>query len=404
MSRPSLVARRMADVRPSGTVALAQRAREMKAAGRDVIDLAEGELDFDTPDHIIDSAVSALRGGATRYTAVDGTPELKAAIAAKFRRDNDLDFAPSEITVGTGAKQVIYNALMCSVDPGDEVVVPTPGWVSYVDMATLCGATAVPVRCRPEAGFVIQPQDFAAVITDRTRWLILNSPNNPTGAVYGAATLSALAEVVRGHPRIAILSDDIYEHLTYGGTSFTTMAAVAPDLRDRILTVNGVSKAYAMTGWRIGYGAGPADLVAAMALLQGQSTSNPSAVSQAAAAAALSGPQDSVAAVRAALRARRDRLHGALTGVSGLDLGSPPPGSFYLFVRCSDLVGRVAPDGTRMTSDADIAAYLIASAGVVVVPGSAFGLGPWLRICYARPDAVLDDAATRIGAACSALT
>ena len=398
----SLVGRRLAEVRPSATVVLAQMARQLVAEGRDVIDVVEGEADFPTPSPVVEAAIAALRAGETRYTAVGGTPRLKAAIAGKFRRDNGLDYRPDEIIAGTGAKQVIFNALMCSLDPGDEVIVPSPYWVSYPDMVRLCGGVPVIVEGRPQDGFKLRPAALAAALTARTRWLILNSPGNPSGAVYGPDELAPLLEIVARHPGIGILSDDIYEHTTYPPARFCTPAAVMPALKDRVLTVNGVSKAYAMTGWRIGFAGGPADLIAAMTVLQGQSTTNPSSIGQAAAVAALDGPQQVVAERRDILRRRRDLLATLLDGIPGLRC-PPPEGAFYLFVDAAGLIGAVRPDGRIVADDVDLAGYFLAQAGVALIPGSSFGCAGHLRICFARPEPVLTDLAARLRAACGAL-
>lgn len=398
----SLVGSRIKRIQPSATVVVAQRARDLKAAGRDVIDLAEGEPDFDTPVPIVEAAIAAMRRGETRYTAVDGTPALKAAIAAKFARENGLAFAPDQISVGTGAKQVIYNALQVSVEAGDEVVIPTPSWVSYGDMVTLAGGAPVLVPCRAEERFLLRAKALERALTPATRWLILNSPNNPTGSVYRARDYAALAAVLRRWPRVGVLADDIYEHLLYTDEPFVTFAAAAPDLASRTLTVNGVSKAYAMTGWRIGYGGGPADLIRAMATLQGQSTTNPSAIGQAAALAALSGPQEVVRERAGIMRARRDRVVELIRGVNGLAC-AVPEGAFYVFVDCAPFIGRRSPAGGVIASDADLAAHLVEAAGVALVPGGAFGASPYLRLCYAHPVATLEDALARIARALAAL-
>ena len=401
-SAAALVGHRLDGIRPSATVVLAQLARQLVAEGRDVIDLVEGEADFATPSHIVEAACGAMRAGQTRYTAVGGTPALKAAIADKFRRDNGIDYRPEEIIAGTGAKQVIYNALMCSLDPGDEVVVPSPYWVSYPDIVRLCGGVPVIVDTRPEDGFKLQPAALAAALTPRTRWLILNSPGNPSGAVYAPDELVALLEPVAAHPAMGVLSDDIYEHTTYAPALFATPAAVMPALKDRVLTVNGVSKAYAMTGWRIGFAGGPAGLIAAMAVLQGQSTTNPSSVGQAAALAALTGPQQLLAERRDILRRRRDLLMALLDRIPGLHCPLPE-GAFYLFVDAAGLIGRRRPGGDVLGGDVDIAGYFLEQAGVALVPGSSFGRDGYLRLCFARPEPVLTELAARLEAACRRL-
>ena len=398
----SLLGSRLARVKPSSTVILAQKARDRQAAGLPTIDLAEGEPDFDTPPHVIEATVAALGRGETRYTAVGGTPALKAAVRDKFERENGLSYAADQVMVSVGAKQVIFNAMTCGVDPGDEVIIPTPCWVSYPDVVTLCEGTPVLVPGRPDGGFKLHPDDLAAAITPATRWLILNSPCNPTGAVYHAEELAALTRVLVDHPRVGILADDIYEHLTYDGAVFATPAQVEPRLFERTLTVNGVSKAYAMTGWRIGYVGGPADLIAAMTTLQGQSTTNPSSVSQAAAVAALTGPQTLLADRRRILAARRDLTMDLAAGTDGLACG-PPQGAFYVYLYCADLIGRHTPDGATLANDGDVAAYFMEAAGVALVPGAAFGLSPYVRLCFASPKKVLEAAFAQLRAAITAL-
>ena len=386
---------RLDRIKPSASSAATQRAREMRAAGIDVIALSSGEPDFPTPDHVKDAAHAAMQAGRTGYTNVDGSPELKAAIIAKFRRDNDLEFTPAEITVSNGAKQVIYNAFMASLAPGDEVVVPTPCWVSYTEMVTLAEGVPVPVPCPQNHGFKLRPEDLAAAITPRTRWLVLNNPGNPTGAVYGRDELAALAEVLRAHPQVAVLTDDIYEHIRFDGAPFHTMAAVAPDLKQRTVTVNGVSKAYAMTGWRIGYAGGPANLMRAMGKMQGQSAGCPSSISQAAAVAALTGPHDFMAERARSFQDRRDAVMALLERIPGLTCATPQ-GAFYLYVGCAGLIGRTRPDGQRITTDADVALYLLDEAKVTVVHGDAYGLSPYFRISIATSLALLQEACRRI--------
>ncbi len=395
-------AARLGAIEVSPIIAVMARARALKAAGRDVIALGFGEPDFDTPEHIQDATVEALRRGETRYTAIDGTPALKQAIARKFATENGLAYAPEEITVATGAKQVIYNAMMASLDEGDEVIIPAPYWSSYLDIALIAGGKPVVPVCGQADGFKLTPAALGQAITPRTRWLFLNSPSNPTGAAYGAAELGALAEVLRAHPQVWVMSDDIYEHLRYDRTPFATIAAVAPDLKDRVLTLNGVSKAYCMTGWRLGYAGGPAPLIKAMAVVQSQSTSNPSSLSQAGAVAALSGPQDLIAKHNAIFRERRDLVVTALNGIGGIDC-PVPDGAFYVYPSIAGLIGRRTAKGAPISSDADLVAYLLEEADVAVVPGSAFGLSPHFRLSYATDTATLAEACRRIGVACSVL-
>jgi len=397
-----MLAARMSTVGASATVALAQQARELRAAGRDVIDLVEGEADQATPPHIIEEAFRAARAGATRYTAVGGTPALKAAIRAKFARDNSLVFADAEVMASTGAKQAIFNALLATLDDGDEVIIPSPYWVSYPDMVRLCGGTPVAVACDPHTGYRLDPDRLARAITPRSKWLILNSPSNPAGTVYTEQDLAGLMQVVRRNPRLLVMSDDIYEHLRFDGRSFATPLQVTPDLRPRILTVNGTSKSYAMTGWRIGYAAGPAALIAAMTLLQGQSTTNPAAVSQAATIAAIEGPQDFIGDFVRSLAARRSVIVDALAGSNGLSCPMPE-GAFYVYPSVEGLIGRKTAEGKLLSSDVEVAEFLISSAGVATVPGSAFGDPGHLRLCFARPEGALRDAGERIRRAIAAL-
>lgn len=393
----------LARVKPSPTIAVSTKARELKAAGRDVIGLGAGEPDFDTPDFVKEAAIAAIRAGDTKYTAVDGTPALKKAIVDKFARDNGLTYAPDQITVGTGGKQVLYNALAATLNPGDEVIVPAPYWVSYPDMVLLCGGEPVTVECPSQAGFKLQPDDLAKAITPKTKWVILNSPSNPTGAAYSAAELDALAAVLRQHPDVHVLTDDMYEHLVYGDFTFATFAQVAPDLYDRTLTVNGVSKAYAMTGWRIGYAGGPKALIKAMAKVQSQSTSNPSSISQAAATAALNGPQGFMAERSKAFEDRRDMVVEMLNAAEGIRC-DVPDGAFYVYPSCAGMVGKRTPAGAVLETDEDVATYLLEAEGVAVVHGAAFGMSPFFRISYATSTELLRDACSRIQRACAALT
>lgn len=396
------LAARMGAVKPSATVAMTRIANELRRAGRDIIGLSVGEPDFDTPEHVRDAAKAAIDAGQTRYTDVDGTPDLKRAIAAKFARENGLSYGIDQITVGTGGKQVLYNALMATVGDGDEVIVPAPYWVSYPDMVRLAGGTPVIVPCGENRGFLLGADDLRAAITPRTKWLILNSPSNPTGAAYPAEALRALAEVLLDHPHVMVMTDDMYEHIRYGDAPFATIAAVEPRLADRTLTVNGVSKAYAMTGWRIGYAGGPATLIKAMGTIQGQSTTNPSSVSQAAAVAALDGPIDFLAERNAVFQDRRDLCLRELNSIPGLGCRTPD-GAFYLFPSCAGVIGRTRPDGRVIETDTDFATWLIEEAGVAVVPGAAFGLSPFFRISFATSTENLQAACDRIRAACGKL-
>jgi aspartate aminotransferase len=399
----ALLAQRLGRIKPSATIAVTQKARDLKAAGRDVIGLGAGEPDFDTPDSIKEAAIKAIRAGETKYTAVDGTPQLKAAIAAKFKRENGLDYAPEQIIVGTGGKQVLYNALMATLNPGDEVIVPAPYWVSYPEMVALAEGTPVSVACPANNGFKLRPEDLEAAITPKTKWLILNSPSNPSGAAYTRAELAALGEVLKRHPQVHVLTDDMYEHLVYDDFEFTTPAQVTPELYGRTLTMNGVSKAYCMTGWRIGFAGGPKALVQAMTTIQSQSTSNPSSVSQAAAVAALNGPQDFIAAHNKHFKARRDRVVEMLNQAPGLHCHKPE-GAFYVYPSCAGTLGRKTPQGKRIATDEDFVTYLLEREGVAVVQGSAFGMAPYFRISYATSMEVLEEACRRIKRACEALS
>lgn len=395
-------AQRMTSVRPSGTKEMTARAGALRAAGRDIIALSQGEPDFDTPPDIYDAGVAAIRGGHTRYTAVAGVDALRSAIAAKLRRENGLSYDPAEIIVGCGAKQVIFNALFATLDPGDEVVIPAPCWVSYPDMVRLAGGNPVVLDCPASSGFKLSAEQLRAAITPRTKWLILNSPANPTGAVYLDSELAALGEVLRANPQVWVLSDDIYEKLVYPPARFATIAAVVPELRARALVVNGVSKAHAMTGWRVGYGAGPADLVRAMTVVQGQTSSHTSSVSQYAAVAALTGAQDYLPGFVESFMQRRDMVCDRLKTVPGLECRIPD-GAFYAFVSCAGLIGTATPDGRRIRSDADFAVYLLEQSGVAVVPGSSFLAKGYFRLSYAASMASLELACSRIRAACEVL-
>ncbi len=398
----SILAERLSRIKPSPTIAVSTKARELKAAGRDVIGLGAGEPDFDTPDSIKQAAIAAIERGETKYTAVDGTPELKAAVAEKFRRDNGLDYEASEITVGTGGKQVLYNAFMATLDPGDEVIIPAPYWVSYPDMALLAEGEPVIVSCPQNNHFKLQAEDLEAAITDRTKWLILNSPSNPTGSAYSHDDMKAITDVLLRHEQVWVLTDDMYEHLVYDDFRFVTPAQVEPALKSRTLTVNGVSKAFAMTGWRIGFAGGPAELIKAMAKVQSQSTSNPSSVSQAAAAAALSGPKDFIPERNAVFKQRRDLVVEVLNTCPGLACHRPE-GAFYVYPSCAGTIGKKTPNGKTIESDGDFVTYLLESEGVAVVQGEAFGLSPYFRISYATSTEALQEACARIKRACEAL-
>ncbi|MCV2447561.1 pyridoxal phosphate-dependent aminotransferase [Paracoccus sp. DMF] len=392
----------LARVKPSPTIAITGRARELAAEGRDIISLSAGEPDFDTPAHIREAAKDAIDQGHTRYTAVDGIPELKRAICDKFARENGLDYSPAEISVGTGGKQILYNALMATLNPGDEVIIPAPYWVSYPDMVLLAGGTPVIVPAEMESGYRITPEQLEAAITPNTKWLILNSPSNPTGAGYGESHMRALTEVLLRHPHVWVLADDIYEHLVFDDFRFVTPAQVEPALKSRTLTMNGVSKAYAMTGWRIGYGAGPKELIGAMAKLQSQSTSNPCSISQYAALAALTGPQDYIAESRAVFQRRRDLVVAGLNACPGITC-PVPEGAFYVYPSIAPLIGKTSAGGTPITDDEAFATALLDETGVAVVFGAAFGLSPHFRISYATADAVLKDACARIKGFCEGL-
>ena len=384
-------------IAPSPTVAISQTARELAAAGRDILSLSAGEPDFDTPEHIKDAAIAAIEEGKTKYTAPDGIPELKQAICDKFKRENGLTYTPAQINVGTGGKQVLYNALMATLDAGDEVIIPAPYWVSYPDMVKLAGGEPVVIESRPEDGYKITAEALEAAITPRTKWLIFNSPSNPTGAGYTEPQLKALTDVLMRHPQVHVMSDDMYEHLAYDGFRFVTPAQVEPGLYDRTLTVNGVSKAYAMTGWRIGYAGGPEELIAAMRKLQTQSTSNPTSISQWASVAALNGPQDFLAERAEVFRRRRDLVVDRLNAIEGIECPRPE-GAFYVYPSIKALIGATSSGGRIIDSDEAFASALLEEQGVAVVFGAAFGLSPAFRISYATADEVLEDACNRIAA------
>jgi aspartate aminotransferase len=398
----SFIASRLSRIQPSPTLAVTAKAAELKAAGRDVIGLGAGEPDFDTPDNIKQAAIAAIGAGETKYTPIHGTPALRAAIARKFARENGLDYAPDEIAVACGGKQIIYNAMMATLDPGDEVIIPAPYWVSYPDIVLLAEGTPVFVECPQDAGFRMQPADLERAITPKSKWVILNSPSNPSGAAYDADELQAFARVLLAHPQLRMMSDDIYEHLVYDGFKFTTPAQVEPELKERALTLNGVSKAYAMTGWRLGFAGGPRDLIAAMAKVQSQSTTHTSSISQAATIEALDGPQDFIGERNAVFKERRDIVVASMNQTTGLSCLTPQ-GAFYVFPSCAGVIGRKTPEGQTLKSDTDFATYLLDAVGVAVVPGAAFGLSPHFRISYATSTENLKEACARIQNACEAL-
>ncbi|MEL7046216.1 MAG: pyridoxal phosphate-dependent aminotransferase [Pseudomonadota bacterium] len=389
-------------VKPSPTIAVTNKARELKAAGKDVIGLGAGEPDFDTPQNIKDAAKAAIDRGETKYTAVDGIPELKAAICAKFKRDNGLDYTPAQVSVGTGGKQVLYNALTATLNPGDEVVIPAPYWVSYPDMVLLAGGEPVIAEASSQTAYKLTADQLEAAITPKTKWLIFNSPSNPTGAAYSAEELKELTDVLMRHPHVWVMTDDMYEHLVYDGFQFATPAQVEPGLYDRTLTVNGVSKAYAMTGWRIGYAAGPEELIGAMRKVQSQSTSNPSSVSQWAAVEALSGPQDYIAANNGTFKRRRDMVVEMLNAAEGVTCPTPE-GAFYVYPSIGGCIGKTSAGGIEITDDETFATALLEEKGVAVVFGAAFGLSPAFRVSYATSDELLKDACTRIQDFCAEL-
>ena len=389
-------------VKPSATMAASAKARALRAAGRDIIALDAGEPDFDTPQNIKDAAIRAIQDGKTKYTDVDGIPELKAAICAKFARENGLTYKPSQVNVSPGGKPVIFNTMMASLNPGDEVIIPTPYWVSYPDMVLIAGGEPVFVATTADNGFKVDPAALEAAITPKTRWLILNSPSNPSGAAYTKAELRAVADVLLRHPQVWILTDDMYEHLVFGDFEFFTIAQVEPALYDRTLTMNGVSKAYAMTGWRIGYAAGPEPLIAAMRKVIGQSTSNPCSISQWAAVEALNGPQDFIKPNAKLFEGRRDLVVSMLNQARGLRCPTPE-GAFYVYPSCEGLIGKTAPSGNLIINDAAFASELLDSEGVSVVFGEAFGLSPFFRISYATSSALLEDACARIQRFCASV-
>ena len=389
-------------VKPSATIVITQKARELKAKGRDVISLSVGEPDFDTPDNVKEAAKRAIDRGETKYTPVSGIVPLREAIAKKFKRENGLDYKPSQTIVGTGGKQVIYNALLATLNPGDEVIVPTPYWVSYPEMVVLCGGTPVFVETNLEDAFKLRPEALERAITPQTKWIILNSPSNPSGAAYTRDELKALTDVLVRHPQVWVLTDDMYEHLTYGDFEFVTPAQIEPGLYERTLTMNGVSKSYAMTGWRIGYAAGPEPLIKAMDFVQGQQTSGACSIAQWAAVEALDGPQDHLTRFRSAFEERRDLVVSMLNQTKGLRCPTPE-GAFYVYPSCAEAIGRVSPTGKTIETDEDFVSELLETEGVAAVHGSAFGLGPNFRISYATSNQLLEEACHRIQRFCGAL-
>ncbi|WOC14658.1 pyridoxal phosphate-dependent aminotransferase [Pseudochrobactrum sp. MP213Fo] len=398
----SYLSSRLAAVKPSASMAVSQAAKALVAKGIDVIDLGLGEPDFATPAHITEAAYAAAKAGDTLYTAALGTLDLRKAITRKFEQENGLSYTPDEIIVSNGAKQIIFNALMATLEDGDEVIVPTPYFVSYPEMVKLLGGTPVIAQCREEDGFRLTADVLEQAITPKTKWLFLNAPGNPSGAVYDEASLQALGEVLQRHPHVLVLSDEIYEHIVFDGVAFVSFGKACPQLKDRSLIVNGMSKAYAMTGWRVGYAAGPLPLIKAMATVQSQSITSVCSIAQAAAKAALDGPQESVREFCAAFQRRRDQVVRGINAIQGLNLRAPQ-GAFYAFIGCADLIGMKTPDGTILQDDAGIATYLLNEGRVAAVPGSAYGMSPYFRISTATSDSVLDEAMKRIANAVSRL-
>lgn len=397
-----IIANRLSAIKPSQTIAISAKARALAAEGKDIIGLSAGEPDFDTPDHVIEAAIAAMRAGETRYTDPDGTPELKAAVARKFKRDNNLDYAPSQVSIATGGKQILYNALMASLDEGDEVVIPAPYWVSYPDMVLLAGGTPVIVPCSQENRFILQPADLEAAITPKTKWIIFNSPSNPTGAGYTHDDLKRITDVLMRHPHVWVMTDDMYEHLVYDDFKFCTPAEVEPGLYDRTLTVNGMSKAFCMTGWRIGYAAGPESLIKGMRTIQSQSTSNPNSIAQAASIAALDGPMEFLAANNEVFKARRDLVVSMLNQAPGINCHTPE-GAFYVYPSVASCIGKSTPSGKMIENDEDFVSELLGAEGVAAVHGAAFGLEPHFRISYATATELLEDACARIQRFCASL-
>ena len=398
----SIISNNLNKIKPSPTIAVTQKARELEAAGKDVIGLGAGEPDFDTPDNIKEAAIKAIRDGDTKYTAVDGTPALKKAIVDKFKRENNLDYDLDQITVGAGGKHVIYNAMMATLNEGDEVIVPAPYWVSYPDMVLLAGGTPIILECDEKQGFKLSPSELDKAITPKTKWIILNSPSNPTGACYSESDILELSKILIKHSHVYILSDDIYEHVVYEGFKFFTIAQIK-ELKDRVLTMNGVSKAYSMTGWRIGYAAGPKDIIKAIAKIQSQSTTNPSSISQAAAVEALNGKQDFIKERAKSFQERRDFVVSSLNQIEGIECLNPD-GAFYVFPSCKALIGKKDPNGNVINNDTDFVKSLLEHSGIAVVQGSAFGLEGFFRISYATSMENLKKALEKIKNFCKELT
>ena len=398
----SIVSNSLKRIKPSPTIVVTSKAREMRAAGKDVIGLGAGEPDFDTPDNIKDAAIEAIKRGETKYTAVDGTPKLKKAIQGKFTRENNLSYELDQISVGTGGKQVLYNVFMATLNPGDEVIIPAPYWVSYPDIVLLAGATPIVVECSEEQGFKLTAKDLEASITNNTKWLILNSPSNPTGACYSEQEIKNLAHVLKRKPHVNVLSDDIYEHITYEGFKFFTIAQI-PELKNKVVTMNGVSKSYAMTGWRIGYAAGDKEVIKAVAKIQSQSTTNPSSISQAAAVEALNGTQEFIPIRSLAFQERRDFVVNSLNAIDGINC-LKPDGAFYVFPNCKELIGKKDKNGKKLQNDTDFVESLLENNNVAVVQGSAFGLDGFFRISYATSMKKLEKAMIRIKDFCESLS
>ena len=398
----NILASRLNRIQPSPTIAMSIKARELKAEGKNIIELAAGEPDFPTPPHIIKAAEDAMSRGETKYTDPDGTPVLKQAICEKFKRDNNLDYVTSQVTIGTGGKQVLYNALMATLNAGDEVIIPAPYWVSYPDMVLLAEGTPKIVECPLDKNFILQPEDLERAITPKTKWIILNSPSNPTGSGYTWEDLKKLTDILIQYPNVWVMTDDMYEHLVYDDFKFCTPAQVEPELYSRTLTVNGMSKAFCMTGWRIGYAAGPENLITAIRKIQSQSTSNPSSISQAASVAALNGPMDFLAKNNYVFKQRRDLVCSMLNQAKGITCPTPD-GAFYVYPSCAGLIGKKTPDGKMLKTDEDVVTYLLETEGIAAVHGAAFGLSPHFRISYATSTEALEDACQRIQRACSAL-
>ena len=399
----NILASRLNRIQPSPTIAMSIKARELKAEGKDIIELAAGEPDFPTPSHIIEAAEEAMSRGETKYTDPDGTPALKQAVCDKFKRDNNLEYVTSQVTIGTGGKQVLYNALMATLNEGDEVIIPAPYWVSYPDMVLLAEGIPKIVECPLDKNFILQPEDLERAITPKTKWIILNSPSNPTGSGYTWDDMKKITDVLIRHPNIWVMTDDMYEHLVYDDFKFCTPAEVEPELYSRTLTVNGMSKAFCMTGWRIGYAAGPENLITAIRKIQSQSTSNPSSISQAASVAALNGPMDFLAKNNGVFKQRRDLVCSMLNQASGITCPTPD-GAFYVYPSCAGLIGKKTPDGKVLKSDEDVVSYFLETEGIAAVHGAAFGLSPHFRISYATSTEALEDACQRIQRACTALS